>query len=302
MTDHTLAVAHSHVNATHQTGASARKPHVRIVSSGGKRRDDSLNPIVERVRRQLIELVTVHSNRNKRDVSDEARDDHGQWTSGGDWASSAIQADGSVDLKAAMAGYSTAHYGTDVRGMAGCKPDEALSALQKLGTLQDKFPGIKIASLGMTDGQWGQGRIAQTRGGGARASEIQLSPEYWTNSAMDLRSLYGPDNGFHPTGTNNPSGYITHEFGHAVSDALFRITSSYEAKDDAAHVAIKDWIHDQFDQSDPVSGYARTSVDEKFAELFSGAMTKGSDVYDTPTALSMRDMLRETGVWKGPTK
>jgi len=35
------------------------------ISSGGKRRDDTLNPIVQRVKKQLIALVSLHSNREK---------------------------------------------------------------------------------------------------------------------------------------------------------------------------------------------------------------------------------------------
>jgi hypothetical protein len=55
------------------------------ISSGGKRRDDSLNPIVARVKRQLIKLVADHSNRPvQKEYTEELhpRDDHGQWTQG----------------------------------------------------------------------------------------------------------------------------------------------------------------------------------------------------------------------------
>ena len=58
-------------------GAATKRARTITISSGGKKRDDALNPIVARVRQQLIDLVALHSNRNKRDVSDEERDEHG---------------------------------------------------------------------------------------------------------------------------------------------------------------------------------------------------------------------------------
>lgn len=45
------------------TPPTQKAAHTVTISSGGKRRDDSLNPIVALVRRQLIELVSEHSNR-----------------------------------------------------------------------------------------------------------------------------------------------------------------------------------------------------------------------------------------------
>jgi hypothetical protein len=246
-----------------------------------------------------LDMLTVSAFKYS---DDEPRDETGKWTSGGDadmaspsdWAGNSIKPDGSVDLSAAMKGYEAAHYGTDVRGMVGCKPDDGLSALQKLGELQDQFPAVKVTSIGMTDGEWGEGRIAQTRPGYGTAGEIELSPEYWTNSETDFRSLYGRDNGFHPDGTSNPSGYITHEFGHCVQSYF-----DHAGIDADTHQKYLDWQQGPFKMSTPVSGYAKTSQPEKFAELFSGAMTKGSNVYDTPAAESMRSMLKDTGVWKG---
>jgi len=224
----------------------------------------------------------------------------------GDWALNSIRPNGDVDFDAAMKGYSAAHYGTDIRGMKGCKPDEGLEALSKLGSLQTQFPGVKIANFGMADGYdtpngWGVGRIAQTRPGYGRASEIELNPEYWTKPGdgdkyVDLRSLYGSDNGFHPDATSNPAGYTTHEFGHAVQ-------SYFENGniDPDEHQKYLDWYRNDFKPSAPVSGYGKTNEDEKWAELFSGSMTKGSNVYDTPIGQSMRTMLSDTGVWKGHT-
>src|ERR1035437_1117581 len=62
MSDHTLAVAQSHA-APHQTGASARKARTITISSGGKKRDDALNPIIASVKRKLIALASEHGNR-----------------------------------------------------------------------------------------------------------------------------------------------------------------------------------------------------------------------------------------------
>jgi hypothetical protein len=39
--------------------------HTVTISSGGKKRDVALDPIVARVRAQLIDLVALHSNRNQ---------------------------------------------------------------------------------------------------------------------------------------------------------------------------------------------------------------------------------------------
>ena len=75
-----FAIAHWSASSP-QTTKAAR---TITISSGGKARDDALNPIVARVRAQLIALVAEHSNRPALKYSDDQeRDDHGRWTSGG---------------------------------------------------------------------------------------------------------------------------------------------------------------------------------------------------------------------------
>ena len=70
---------------------TTKRARTITISSGGKKRDDVLNPIVAEVRRRLVALVAEHSNRVvKRDVSDEPRDDHGEWTDGSGGTSGAI--------------------------------------------------------------------------------------------------------------------------------------------------------------------------------------------------------------------
>src|ERR1035437_6289951 len=50
-------------SAPRHTGASVRKPRTITISSGGKKRDDALNPIIASVKRKLIALAAEHGNR-----------------------------------------------------------------------------------------------------------------------------------------------------------------------------------------------------------------------------------------------
>jgi hypothetical protein len=165
-----------------------------------------------------------------------------------------------------------------------------------LGSLQDQFPGVKIAGIGINDSiAPSSGRIAQLEPRGWWGpNSIGLNDGYWGVNAN--KSLEGVDNGFHPAGLGNPEGYITHEFGHAVE-------SNFEhgmGWDPDLHQKYLDW-QGTFKDAAPISGYAKTDAHEKFAELFSAAMTPTSPAYTDPQAVSMRSMLKDTGVWKGPT-
>src|ERR1035437_5466309 len=91
-------------SAPRHTGASVRKPRTITISSGGKKRDDALNPIIASVKRKLIALASEHGNRKVADLStdelvtlraalvkyseDQPRDEGGKWTSGGGGLSS----------------------------------------------------------------------------------------------------------------------------------------------------------------------------------------------------------------------
>jgi len=94
--DLTAVVAEVHATAPHQTGyrgdrpKAVRKvdaPTVRV-KSGGPRRDAALNPIVARVKEQLIALAAEHSNRVEKYSPDQERvpagtPDGGEFAGGG---------------------------------------------------------------------------------------------------------------------------------------------------------------------------------------------------------------------------
>ena len=91
-------------SAPRHTGASVRKPRTITISSGGKKRDDALNPIIASVKRKLIALASEHGNRKVADLAtdelvtlraglvkyseDQPRDANGRWGEGGTGLSS----------------------------------------------------------------------------------------------------------------------------------------------------------------------------------------------------------------------
>jgi hypothetical protein len=291
----------------------------RIIRSGGKRRDASLEPIKAAVKQRLIALAAEHSNRPTvtKYSDDQPRDDHGRWTSDGGGES--VEAESSIaagvreyndrlrtakpDYEAALTAYAKAHPGTDISGktygldgMKDVDPRVGLEAINRLDELQRQFPSVKISAIGMASETVGShemplGRMAETIPGGfTRASDISLSPTYWQS---DPKSLYADDNGFRVPGTDNPAGDITHEFGHALEFAL-EWDQKYEHE-----APVRDFYKKMFDVPSP-SGYGQKSNAERFAETFAAAMTPASSAYNDPAPSALRDMLRTTGFWKAP--
>jgi hypothetical protein len=127
---------------------------------------------------------------------------------------------------------------------------------------------------------------------GAIRSDISLSPVVWTK---DPATWDGPKVAGWLVDAS-PEGCITHEFGHCVQSALGgNLELPYFGRDKL----YTDWMASG-DHSE-LSGYAHTSSQENFAETFTAAMTPDNPYYDSPQAVSMRTMLKDTGVWKGPT-
>ena len=261
-----------------------RARYIRL-RSGGTARDRALNPIIERLRRELIALADEHGNRVVKYSPDQPRDDHGRWTDGGVSGdavpvdlgdhTSYRQEDGTLtrwpDLKTAKADFENRHADTKVYLSGNPKPIEYMAAIDQLDKLMEEIPQVQILSVSLrSDIAEGSNRSiwAQCRYSGG-ASSIELNSEYW-RQGTHIGGLYPTDSGFHPNGTSNPAGIMTHEFGHAVQNWLENDTGN-------AGSAYRDWAHENDDlQRIPVSGYGRTSNKENFAEAFASEYTQGA--------------------------
>jgi hypothetical protein len=132
------------------------------------------------------------------------------------------------------------------------------------------------------------GRLAETEPSAYKQdSQITLNPQYWQSNPSTLTEA---DNGFRVSGTSNPEGVITHEFGHAVESALdWKQSASPYTSDQQMQIEVPPAL----------SIYGRSNEQEKFAETFAAAMTPSSSQWSSPQAASMRTMLKDTGIWKG---
>lgn len=241
------------------------------------------------------------------------RDEQGRWTDGGaaDAApplvdlgdhSSYRQADGTLtrwpSLKVAKAEYLAAHPETVIAfGSNQVKPIEGMALLDQLDQLQNRFPQIQLNAIQLLP----DGRMVGTASGRALASmrddnpgsSMSLNGKYW--GVLSKFSLYMPSSGFHPEGTDTPSGTATHEFGHAVEQYLGHNT---RGPGDAYY---DNWIlggddgqggqASGADLSAGISGYAGTGSGEAFAEAFAAAYTPGAA--GTPASDTMRFWIDE---------
>jgi hypothetical protein len=245
------------------------------ISSGGKRRDRSLNPIVSRVRRQLIALVSEHSNRAVLKYSeDQLRDERGRFAAGG---SDDSPRERQLRAFGIARQYATAHPSTKLYlppwGLLN--PDYTGPALAQLSALQSQFPHVVVSSIGSRSME--TGRLAETD---PRNGSIYLNTQRWGYETQGSPFSYRFDNGF--TAVPTVEGTITHEFGHLVQNALVGGTT-YD-----------NWAAGDFRGFAPVSTYAGTNDGEKFAELFAKAFSPGPGAND-PNCESLRQMIKASG-------
>lgn len=255
---------------------------------------------------------------------DQPRDNQGQWTDDGGSGPTPVeitglethyrQPDGTLtrwpDLKTMRREYMKAHPGTRVMLSRRSRIVETMAAFDTLDQLQTKFPAVTINGIAVGDtgyfervlAQDGRGVLAYCEDTGDGSSNIMLNPKFWTTDGSG--NLYmGDGGGFHPAGTNDPDGYITHEFGHAVDHAYgtppIHGGSAWQGQPrveaSLAYQAWADWRFD-FREAPPVSGYGRTNTAENFAEAFTAAYGAGSRSRDSGAAEKFREAMKRFGV------
>jgi hypothetical protein len=125
-------------------------------------------------------------------------------------------------------------------------------------------------------------------------SKGEMGPAGWVSgkpSEPRQSPWWGTGNGFHPAGTGNPAGIITHEYGHAVQAYLeFRAPPKVRR-------AFSEWVHAEFDGAAPISRYGAKNAGENFAETFAVAFTPGARS-SSPLPGSLKKFLTDNGVFK----
>jgi hypothetical protein len=235
---------------------------------------------------------------------DQARDDHGRWTSGAEgddlpygWVrlhdgslldnqghpkndTDLSRLRGGVQLQSQVAALNASHQGTwYTPSLAVMNPATMGPALQQLGKLQDEFPNATVNQI--TTRSLNPSRIAEFGPpylGSENREVIAFNSNRWNNYAPSLGPTTNDWNA-NPT----PEGYATHEFGHAVASSIFGGGLSGNSVSDY----VKDLPY--------VSGYSHKDDQEKFAELFSQAYAPGPH-YDDPAPTQLRAYLKDKGV------
>jgi hypothetical protein len=287
------------------------------IRSGGPRRDKHLGPIVERVKRQLIALAEEHGT----DAALKFNPYHepagspegGRFASAGAAeadapASGAIPATDSthMDINARMAdvyhtwsGKSFAYIrqsvknltGTTVRG-SGFAAHEIGLALAQYVALHEQFPGVAVDTIALRPQASAPLNGTAIAWWNSDTREISLSDSVWKPGRGQME-LWQQSDGLHPAGCDNPWCTMTHEFGHAV-DSLISSTDLWPGYNEQSREALRSWGFG-FKYEEPVSSYAATNPQEKFAELF--AKTYGADTdYSTPECKRLDDALTKSGI------
>ena len=217
--------------------------------------------------------------------------------------------------------YAASHPGTVVDLRGGMEVKETAEALGQLSRLQAAFPEVhitKVESSELAALSRPLARCPQATRDRGPDSRIELSTEHWATAFG--YDLYKDSHGFHPAGTDNPAGIITHEFGHAVQRYLDyqqndgtpemrdRIFTSYGrlwwgaglafGRDD--NVSYGPTGAYRFAQK--VSGYAMNGPQEAWSEMFCAAYAPGSEQADTKLSVDLRQALQDSGVWTPATK
>jgi hypothetical protein len=245
--------------------AVTKSARTLTISSGGKARDDALNPIVARVRAQLIALVAEHSNRNKRDVSDEERDEHGEWTAGG----------GSLTSEEF-----TARTGIRIEGAKKLNPQVAGPVLARLANLQDRFHTTLTRINATRDPQGHPEWVAVVH-------PIDPMDDH-SKQVMELNTRFfgGTKDPFKQQGDwladSSLIGQATHEFGHAVASTMGEKGSPLG--DALGHFYEQDWS-----KSEAISFYAQKNSGEATAEAFVHYINGTKS--DNPTVAALGSLL-----------
>jgi GNAT superfamily N-acetyltransferase len=238
---------------------------------------------------------------------DQPRDDHGRFTSdGGAEMFRAGPAAGAGDLPSAGPATSVAvppALAARVRiDLPNGDPNLVGPALAKLDTLTRAFPGVPLRSVGADNFQQFPPGFSPDAWKSLAVTDLVQGPndDHPVGSDIRLNSLYFDKGGiFGPLvwgsgGTgwsvgNGPEAVMTHEFGHAVQDAIEqKITEGRLTADQtAAYRSFASAI-------EPVSGYAQTNSKEAFAEAFSAAY--GMYNPDAPVVQEMKSVLYATGM------
>jgi hypothetical protein len=131
--------------------------------------------------------------------------------------------------------------------------------------LTRRYPGAELRSVGLYDPRPGDTSMGATHPGG----RIELNSYWFSRHPRHLRSaaehhavvdVGGVPMGWHGPMVWEPEQLLTHEFGHVAWQSLPQRT-------------VRDWAGDRWSEATRVphlapSGYALTSPDEFFGEMF----------------------------------
>jgi hypothetical protein len=150
-------------------------------------------------------------------------------------------------------------------------------AMAQYIALQARFPlPIKSISVEPAVVPWhpgSGGEIARYEGDTwKRSGDMILAAKYWVAQDPDALPISG---GYHPPGTDNAIGYLTHEYGHALDHAMTWWDSDSQSFQDSTNTrtqrpsdpAVAAWH--EINAGPSPSRYGDTGTNEKFAEAFS---------------------------------
>lgn len=147
------------------------------------------------------------------------------------------------------------------------RPDNFAALSTALLRLHDQFPDVKVTELSATPFS-DPATLAQAHRTGD-GDAIWLSSRWWSGD------LPAGAAGWHPEGTGNATGYITHEFGHALDRNLLRATPGFIGSEVAD--SYRAWRQDfATDKARWPGGYGQTNVMEAMADLFAATYTPGA--------------------------
>jgi SPP1 gp7 family putative phage head morphogenesis protein len=245
---------------------------------------------------------------------DQARDDHGRWTSGGvsqmtDQATAAAYASAVQNDEDAAKGKSVADYskgieispekqaenhrvnqnlvkGTDAQvlreGLFAPKiidygvtdPATAQRINRELSTLQSQYPEVSLGKV--VAGNLNPGVYAETNDGSGKTSQTITFNQGMMDAPGELRTRLSQDesSGFHPPNCDKPEFIAAHEYGHALANSLPRPVVS-----SIANLGLQE-LDAGYVSHTNVSGlsrYAQTNVKEFVAEAFGDYTINGAN-------------------------
>ena len=224
---------------------------------------------------------------------DEARDDHGQWTSGGSYEST----------RAEFAGMSADAISTAVTDRTGTKVDFGGQRVNKAKwadaaamfvSLHEQFPTVRVTGIKMAPGDRGSPVLARMTTGPWQEPSLTLVSKYWGAGSPPIRAAEG----WWPKGMDNPAGLMAHEFGHAVDDAAAKVSYRMTLVPGTPEA----WRGNELGSLPAISEYGKTESDnentrvhsEKFAELFGATYSGLSDAAPPDQAAGLKAYLGAT--------